>query len=204
MSDYITNTAELTAIADAIRAKGSTTASLVYPDGFVSAIEDIESGGGGASNFVHGTFTTGRSSSAADLITIPYTGNGYPVMAVVVVAGGVYNPAYSDWYDKVQQYAVGQWAMTKSVMSSTPTYTTSGAENKGDVIALCKSSTSSSTSYSSWSGTGWNSYTSRYAYASATGCVCFKSNTKLSYAYGSSGYKLMNKTNYEYFIVYSE
>lgn len=45
MSDYITNTAELTAIADAIRAKGGTTASLVYPDGFVSAIEDIESGG---------------------------------------------------------------------------------------------------------------------------------------------------------------
>lgn len=45
MADYLTNTTELTAIADAIRAKGGTTASLVYPNSFVSAIEDIKSGG---------------------------------------------------------------------------------------------------------------------------------------------------------------
>ena len=38
MAEYLTNTADLTAVADAIRAKGGTSAQLVYPAGFVSAI----------------------------------------------------------------------------------------------------------------------------------------------------------------------
>lgn len=44
MAEYLTNTADLTAVADAIRAKGGTTAQLVYPDGFVSAIQAIQTG----------------------------------------------------------------------------------------------------------------------------------------------------------------
>lgn len=44
MSDYITNDTELTSIADAIRTKGGTSASLVYPSGFISAIEAIPTG----------------------------------------------------------------------------------------------------------------------------------------------------------------
>lgn len=42
MADYLTTTSELTSIANAIRAKGETTASLTYPIGFVSAINNIE------------------------------------------------------------------------------------------------------------------------------------------------------------------
>lgn len=44
MAEYLTNTADLTAVADAIRAKGGTTAQLVYPGGFVSAIQAIQTG----------------------------------------------------------------------------------------------------------------------------------------------------------------
>ena len=44
MAEYLTNTADLTAVADAIRAKGGTAAQLVYPDGFVSAIQAIQTG----------------------------------------------------------------------------------------------------------------------------------------------------------------
>lgn len=44
MAEYLTNTADLTAVADAIRAKGGTDAQLVYPSGFVSAIQAIETG----------------------------------------------------------------------------------------------------------------------------------------------------------------
>lgn len=44
MAEYLTNTADLTAVADAIRAKGGTAAQLVYPAGFVSAIQAIENG----------------------------------------------------------------------------------------------------------------------------------------------------------------
>lgn len=39
--------ADLTEVADRIRAKGGTSASLAWPDGFKSAISAIETGGGG-------------------------------------------------------------------------------------------------------------------------------------------------------------
>ena len=44
MAEYLTNTADLTAVADAIRAKGGTSEPLVYPSGFVSAIQAIQTG----------------------------------------------------------------------------------------------------------------------------------------------------------------
>ena len=44
MAEYLTNTADLTAVANAIRAKGGTSAQLVYPNGFVSAIQAIQTG----------------------------------------------------------------------------------------------------------------------------------------------------------------
>ena len=43
---YTTTASELTSIADAIRAKGGTSSSLVYPSGFISAISAIPAGGG--------------------------------------------------------------------------------------------------------------------------------------------------------------
>ena len=46
MADYLTTDTELTSVANAIRTKGGTSASLVYPAGFVSAIEAIPTGGG--------------------------------------------------------------------------------------------------------------------------------------------------------------
>ena len=41
--------ANLTAIADAIRTKGGTSDTLVFPAGFVSAVQAIQAGGGGDS-----------------------------------------------------------------------------------------------------------------------------------------------------------
>ena len=46
MAEYLTNTTDLTKVASAIRAKGGTSAPLVYPDGFVTAIQAIQTGGG--------------------------------------------------------------------------------------------------------------------------------------------------------------
>ena len=46
MAEYLTNTTDLTKVASAIREKGGTSASLVYPDGFVTAIQAIQTGGG--------------------------------------------------------------------------------------------------------------------------------------------------------------
>ena len=44
MAEYLTNTTDLTKVASAIREKGGTSGSLVYPDGFVSAIQAIQTG----------------------------------------------------------------------------------------------------------------------------------------------------------------
>ena len=52
MADYLTTDTELKSIADAIRTKGGTSDSLVYPDGFVTAIGNISGGGGEAKEWV--------------------------------------------------------------------------------------------------------------------------------------------------------
>ena len=44
MAEYLTNTTDLTAVANAIREKGGTSAQLACPDGFVSAIQAIQTG----------------------------------------------------------------------------------------------------------------------------------------------------------------
>ena len=44
MAEYLTNTTDLTKVASAIREKGSTSGPLVYPDGFVTAIQAIQTG----------------------------------------------------------------------------------------------------------------------------------------------------------------
>ena len=46
MAEYLTNDVDLTAIANAIRTKGGTSAQLEYPDGFVTAIENLSTGSG--------------------------------------------------------------------------------------------------------------------------------------------------------------
>nr|DAH27071.1 MAG TPA: leucine-rich repeat protein [Caudoviricetes sp.] len=45
MAEYLTNTTDLTKVAAAIREKGGTSDPLVYPDGFVTAIGNIQTGG---------------------------------------------------------------------------------------------------------------------------------------------------------------
>ena len=44
MAEYLTNTTDLTKVASAIREKGGTSDSLVYPDGFVTAIQAVQTG----------------------------------------------------------------------------------------------------------------------------------------------------------------
>ena len=44
MAEYLINATDLTKVASAIREKGGTSASLVYPTGFVSAIRTIRTG----------------------------------------------------------------------------------------------------------------------------------------------------------------
>lgn len=56
MANYIVTDTELTSIANAIRTKGGTSASLTYPDGFISAISAI-SGSSATQHTIHLEFT---------------------------------------------------------------------------------------------------------------------------------------------------
>jgi surface protein len=49
--EYIATSADLTAVADAIRSKGGTSSRLVFPDGYVSAVNAITTGGTSESRF---------------------------------------------------------------------------------------------------------------------------------------------------------
>lgn len=157
---------------------------------------------GGSSNFVHGEFHT-QSSAGVQTITLPYTGNGYPIMCYIVVKGGAYVSG-TTWYSTIQRYAIGVWAMSKSNMSSTPTYTTSGSQNQGVTMSIYKNSTSSSTSYTRTSAMNTNTFSSSNAANSAATAVRFKNKTTMSVYVNTSSYGLMPSIDYEYFVVYSE
>lgn len=51
MADYIVKDTELTSVANSIRTAGGTSSLLTFPNGFISAINNI-SGGGGNPNYV--------------------------------------------------------------------------------------------------------------------------------------------------------
>lgn len=45
-NEYSVNQSDLVSVANAIRTKGGTSETLVFPDGFVSAVQAIQAGGG--------------------------------------------------------------------------------------------------------------------------------------------------------------
>ena len=131
MAQVLVTESYLTDIGDAIRGKngGSTQYKPSQMAAAITAIPTV----------VTGTFTTG-SSAGVHTLTIPYTGSGYPIMAYIVIDGGAYVSG-TDWYTSVQRYAVGVWAMSKSVFTSAPSYGTSGAANQGVTCWIYKNST---------------------------------------------------------------
>lgn len=84
MTDYLTTDSDLEAVADAIRAKGATSALLVYPNGFVSAINAIPTG-------ITPTGTKSISISAAGTTTEDVT--NYASAEITVPSGSAATPA---------------------------------------------------------------------------------------------------------------
>ena len=166
-------------------------------------------GGGGATNIVMGTFTTGTTGNTTGTATINYTGTGYPIALMVFVKGGAYNNSTSGnttWYNSMTRYDCGWYSMIKARTTSTPTYTTSGADNYGTVAVIYKNSTSSATSYTRTSTMTANVFSSSSAAASTAMCR-FKGNGKtLSYYIGnatSSTIGFPKSTEMQYIAIYS-
>lgn len=189
-----------TATADKILSGyGAFGADGVWMDGTAS--------GGGATNIIHGTFTTGSTTGAAESHDLPYTGDGYPIMFLCWIKGGAYNNSgagNTDWYNLVKRYTVGVWGMVKSRTTAAPTYATSGAANYGTSWAIYKNSTSSATSYTRTSSMSANIFSSSNANATATTNIRFRTASRISVFVSASSYGLWAETEYEYIALYSE
>lgn len=162
---------------------------------------------GGNSNVVTGTFTTNSTRASTGTVSISYTGTGYPIAVVIYIENGAYDPNDS-WYNTISQYDVDAFYMTKSQMSSTPTFVSSASvpANQGVVCGVYKSSSSNATTHSrngSSSAVFFNSSDATTGY----NCVRFKNNTKtLSYYIGnkaSNKVGLAPSKKYYYIIIYS-
>lgn len=201
------------ALANNLATKGVTGYSS--NDGLTTLINgvlDIQTGsGGGSSNVVQGSFTTGSTRNTTQNITINYTGTGYPIAVMIFVKGGAYNNSSTGnttWYNSVNRYDVGHYSMSKARGTTTPTWATSGADNYGVVDIIYKNSTSTSTTYTRTSTMTANIFTSSSTSAQAsTACVRFKGNAKAMSVYignkasGSIGFA--SDTEYTYIVIYS-
>ena len=198
----------------AVQAKEFTSNGTYTPDagfnGFYTVTVNV-AGGGGASNIVQGTFTTGSTRNTKGTATIPYSGTGYPIAMFVYIDGGPYNNTSggnTTWYNSLNRYDCGFYSMVKSEMNTTPTYAGTGTNNYGTVTVIYKNSTSSATSYTRTSSMAANTYTAAAnTAAGSTQMVKFKGNgTTISYFIGNLGSGSIGfppSTKMAYIVIYS-
>ena len=169
-------------------------------DGFNPVTVNV-SGGGGASNVIQGSFTL--TSNGSHDISLPYTGNGYPVAIMVRVKGG--REDGSAWATLVQRYAYEALMMYKLYPNTTPAYAKEGSAH--DACAMRVNYKNSSSSAGQYSGEASNSF---FAYnnedatnSSAFDALKVRSNKVISVYGNDSGFAFALNIEYEYVAVYS-
>lgn len=159
--------------------------------------------GGGASNFVQGSFTL--TSTGSHDISIPYSGNGYIVAFMACVKGG--RKDGSAWAALVQRYAIESWKMNKTYPENAPSYEAGGgtsASGGGSIQSVYKSSTSSATSYSAVANQQYKVYDNNAAQNYDNTAVRIRSKDVFA-VYGSdTGRGFALNIEYEYYAIYSE
>ena len=165
------------------------------------------SGGGGASNYVTGTFT-GTTANTMLPITISYNGSGYPIAVQIYPTGGSYN-SDGDFYSLVSRYKTCIYTAVKCISNTPPNYSDSDDyRNFASVVNFYKNSTSDSTNYSVTSNRAFRFY---YDTSYPTGnspyyqAVRFASATTMRVAIGvaGTGGGFAPNIEYTYNIVYS-
>ena len=201
MSKFYVDGTDLTSVANAIRTKGGTSASLSFPNEFVSAIGNIPTGGGGSSNLVTGTFT-GTTAGEALTVSIPYTGSGYLMILLIYPSGGMYKSG-SAIATLAKAKAVVTLSRIKQDFSTAPTFSGSGDENKGSYSALYKTSDSDPSSYGNNGAFTGTMYTPDAASTSIGTLVRINSNTQFATRIVDSNYGFAQNIEYTYLAVYS-
>lgn len=116
MAIYLTTDTDLTSVADAIRTKGGTSAQLTYPSGFVTAIQNIPTGG--TPTLQSKTVTP---SGATQTITADSGYDGLDTVTVnpIILKNGVLLPAG----ELIQTYSYNKLFVTDE-SGTIPSYTT--------------------------------------------------------------------------------
>lgn len=102
--------ADLTSVANAIRKKGGTSGQLAFPDGFVSAVQAIETGGAAPTLVTKNITENGTYNASSD------NADGYSSVTVNV-QGGSGDYTIDDWTD--QNKPVGAITVTATYTSDT-------------------------------------------------------------------------------------
>lgn len=128
MSSYLVSDTSLTSVANAIRTKGGTSAALSFPTGFVTAIQNLPSGGGGGTYQAKTgiTPTTSSQTITAD--------SGYDALSSVQInampTGTITAPASISGSSATVSTGTNTLTLTKTV-SVTPSVTTAGYVSSG-------------------------------------------------------------------------
>lgn len=161
-----------------------------YDVGQYDTAEVSVGGGGGASNIVGGVFTTRNDTGRQD-ITVPYTGEGYPIECVIVPHD---TSTMWDIYQSSKGVAI---SYLRKVDDLTKPLYNSANEDKAHLGTL----------YGTSGGfDGKRDIAIRYsAYPSDTTPHTFKDNMTMSIYVAPSGtIAFKTDTNYDYFVRYSE
>lgn len=155
-------------------------------------------GGGGASNFVSGEFTTG-TTEGKQTINIPYTGNGYPLVAMIYVK----NPE-GEWKTFVGQNAIEQSIMVKNFPDIEPAYNGSANKDKASCTSAYKSSATSSTAYKAVHNSTINMFNDSFSAASSSvNRAYFSSANQLNVYVRGTSYGFAQDITYGYCIIYT-
>lgn len=172
-------------------------------DGYSPVTVNV-SGGGGASNIVTGTFKGTTTGEAID-VTLNYSGSGYPIVIVIYPKDGTYNPN-STYYSLIERYAINFSVAVKNVITTIPTYQSTGDENKYSISVRYKSSTSSPTTYTNnTSGIDAVLCSGSDASNSVSNVIKFKNATKMSVYIKNpaANYGFAANIEYTYHVIYS-
>lgn len=195
-------TASFVEISDTTAAAADVASGKYFYTAAGVKTEGTASGGGGASNFVKGTFK--GTAAGALQISLPYTGNGYPVAFVIYPTEGAYDPT-GTIYGLVKRYVTLWYAAIKNVVTDVPAFDTAGTNGEFTYINRHKNSASSATNYNNQTATSMIALTNKdAAYSTGADIVKFKSSTIMSvYITDQARYGFYTGIEYTYNVIYS-